>query len=137
MDMKTKKIVLILSILVLVLAAASVYFYLQSKGKAKNASGQSQAEIKALVAKVGKLLVLPEDETPTVATVSDPEKLKDQQFFTDAKKGDKVLIYTNAKKAILYDPVANKIITIAPINIGQEETQGEQSGLQNQETPKQ
>ena len=63
-------------------------------------------------------MVLPEDEEPSVATVADPEQLAGQPFFSKAKKGDKVLIYTNAQKAILYDPVAKKIIDIAPLNIG-------------------
>ena len=53
-----------------------------------------------------------------MATVSDLEKLKDQPFFAKAKIGDKVLIYTDAKKAILYDPVNDKIVEVAPINIG-------------------
>jgi hypothetical protein len=108
----------ILIALVVVLAGTSVYFYKASKGGTQDKTA-SQAEAKALAAKVGKLIVLPSDEVPTIATVSDPEKLKDQNFFADAKKGDKVLIYTNAKKAILYDPVANKVVTIAPINIAQ------------------
>ena len=55
-------------------------------------------------------------ETPTIATVSDPEALKNQAFFVDAKKGYKVLIYSNAKKAFLYDPSADKIVNIAPLN---------------------
>ena len=30
-----------------------------------------------------------------------------------------MIIYTNAKRAILYDPTANKIVEMAPLNIGQ------------------
>lgn len=48
----------------------------------------------------------------------DPEKLRDQPFFANAQRGDKVLIYANAKKAILYNPPSNKIIEVAPVNIG-------------------
>jgi hypothetical protein len=55
-----------------------------------------------------------------VATVSDPEKLKEQPFFTQAKKGDKLLIYAKARKAILYDPAINKIIEVSTLNIGNE-----------------
>ncbi|MEK7603618.1 MAG: hypothetical protein AAB461_00675 [Patescibacteria group bacterium] len=75
-------------------------------------------ENKELVAAVSKLIVLPEGEEPTLATVSDPDKLKDQPFFAKAKRGDKVLIYTNSRKAILYDQENNRIVEVAPINIG-------------------
>ena len=104
---------LIMVVLVIILALTSAYFYKQSKS---DPNAASQAEIKSLVQKVGRLAILPTDETPTVATVSDPDALKSQAFFVDAKKGDKVLIYSNAKKAILYDPVADKIVNIAPLN---------------------
>jgi hypothetical protein len=50
--------------------------------------------------------------------ISDPEKLKGQAFFAKAKIGDNVLIYTASKKAYLYDPVANKILEVAPIDFG-------------------
>lgn len=105
--------------LIVVFAGATVYFYRQFSVASKNPQQIAQAEARELSAEVGKLIVLPADESPTVATVSDPEALKDQAFFTGAKQGDKVLIYTNAKKAILYDPSIKKIINIAPINIGQ------------------
>lgn len=62
-------------------------------------------------------LTLPSDEQPTVATVSDPNKLKDQPFFAGAEKDDKLLIYTNSKKAIIYRPSTNKIINVGPIAI--------------------
>lgn len=72
-------------------------------------------ENKLLIAEVGKLIVLPVEEEPTIATVSDLNKLKDQPFFAKAQLGDKVLIYTDAKKAILYRPVDKKIIELAPL----------------------
>lgn len=109
-----KYLPLILVLLVIVLGLTSAYFYKKSTSK----EDAAQAEVKSLVQKVGKIAVLPTDETPTVATVSDPEALKGQVFFVDAKKGDKVLIYSNAKKAILFDPVQNKIINIAPLSVG-------------------
>ena len=70
-----------------------------------------------LLARAGALIVLPEGEEPTIATVTDPEKLQDQAFFANAKTGDKVLIYTRAKKAYLFDPVANKLIEVAPLTV--------------------
>ncbi|MES3006043.1 MAG: hypothetical protein V4664_03800 [Patescibacteria group bacterium] len=108
-----KYIVLLLITLVILLAGISVYLY---KKNTNNPEAISQAEVKSLVTKVGRLMILPQGETPTIATVSDPEALKDQAFFADAKKGDKVLIYSNAKKAILYSPSEDKIVTIAPLN---------------------
>lgn len=107
----------ILMILVFLLAAATVFMYLQYSGLKADPTKEAQAEAVKLATQVGKLIVLP-DEAPTVATVTDVEKLKDQPFFANAKNGHKVLIYTGAKKAILFDPVNNKIIEVAPINIG-------------------
>jgi hypothetical protein len=54
----------------------------------------------------------------TMATILDPAELADQPFFMSAQKGDKVLLYTNAKKAILYSPSQNKIVDVAPVNLG-------------------
>jgi len=96
------------------------HFYTRSNDLENNPQKVAQKENDALIATVGKLMFLPTGENPTVATVADPEKLKDQPFFTNAKKGDKVLIYTNARKAILYNPDSNKIVEIAPVNIGQQ-----------------
>ncbi len=104
--------------LIIILAGIAFYFYTQYNDLKADPEAQATEEIDALVMEVGKLIVLPADERPTVATVTDMDKLKDQPFFANAQNGYKVLIYTQAKKAILYDPIARKIIEVAPINIG-------------------
>jgi type II secretory pathway pseudopilin PulG len=85
----------------------------------KNPSARAQQENQDLIKKVGELVALPNDEQPTIATVSDPAKLADQPFFARTKVGDKVLIYQKAGKAILYRPAEHKIIELAPLNIEQ------------------
>jgi hypothetical protein len=105
----------ILAVLVVLFASLTAYFFQQSR-KA-GSENETQAETRALVRKVGNLIVLPDDEIPTIATVSDPEALKGQAFFDGAKKGYKVLIYTNAKKAILFDPASGKIVNVAPLTM--------------------
>jgi len=119
----SKKILISLIAILLIAAAVapSYYFYNQyqkSQQLLKNPTEAAKEEVNALVAKVGQLLELPQGEEPTVATVSDKNKLKDQAFFAKSENGDKVLIYTNAKKAILYRPSTNKVIDVAPVNIG-------------------
>jgi hypothetical protein len=82
-----------------------------------------QAEVDALVLKVGKLIALPTDESPTVATVTDASKVKDQPFFKNAKNEDKVLIYQKTAKAILYRPSENRIIEVGAVNINNQPIQ--------------
>ncbi len=108
----------VVPVIAVVAIIAAGYLYSQVRVLKQNPQAVAQKEVADLVAKVGKLVVLPEDESPTVATVSDPEALKDQAFFAKAVQGDKVLIYAEAKKAILYSVSLNKVIDVAPLNIG-------------------
>ncbi|MBX4187003.1 MAG: hypothetical protein KW802_01945 [Candidatus Doudnabacteria bacterium] len=105
-------------VLLLATTGAAGYYYNQFDQLKKHPNKAAADETAATIAAVGKLLVLPAGETPTLATVTEPDKLKDQPFFAFAKKGDKVLIYTKAKKAVLYNPTENKIVEVAPVNIG-------------------
>lgn len=123
----------VMVVFIVVLALTSLYFYTQSSSAKvqikrlqaeladvrQNPGKAAREETMSLLQRVGKLIVLPEGEEPTVATVNDPERLKVQPFFAKAKQGDKVLIYTNTKKAILYDPVGNIIVEVAPVSFGQ------------------
>jgi hypothetical protein len=108
----------VLIIVLLILAAGALFLYVQVSALKQDPEAAARKEAEDLVAVVGKLILLPKDEVPTVATVSDPSKLSDQAFFTKAKVGDKVLLYPTARKAYLYDPKANKVLEVAPINLG-------------------
>lgn len=109
-------------VIVIVAVTTAAYFYMQyqkAQQLLKNPTLAAQQQTIALLAQVGKLIELPADEQPVIYTVSDSSKLKDQPFFAHATNGDKVIIYTKARKAILYDPAANIIVDVAPVNLGQ------------------
>lgn len=72
-------------------------------------------ELRALVTDVGHHMLLPTDETPTLATVSDMHALEGQEFFRNAQEGDKVLMYMRSQRAIIYRPSIDKIIEVGPI----------------------
>lgn len=108
------------AVLALALAGGGYYFFTQYRTNQAQSNPQTQSadEAKKLVKEVGKILDLPAGEDPTVATITDITRLSGQPFFQKGKNGDKVLIYTKAGKAILYDPVNKKVLDVAPINIG-------------------
>lgn len=108
---------IVVALLFLVLSVAAFHYYRQYSTLKKNPQEFARREAKQLVKQLSELIVLPEGEEPTVATVADLEKLQNQPFFAHAKKGDKVVIYSKARKAILYDPAAHKIVEVAPLNI--------------------
>ena len=110
-----KNLRIVLAVLAIIFAISTGYLFNKVSSQKILAPESPDVEAKNLEAIVGKLIVLPIGETPTVATVSDPNALTSQAFFMNAKKGDRVLIYAKAKKAILYDPVLNKIINVAPL----------------------
>ena len=109
---------LILGVLLVAAAGAALYYWRQYADIKQNPEKISQQEVMRLVSLIGRHLILPEGETPTIATVTDPDRLKGKPFFAHAKQGDKVLIYATAKKAILYDPAADRIVEVAPLTIG-------------------
>ncbi|KXK09623.1 MAG: hypothetical protein QY330_02150 [Candidatus Dojkabacteria bacterium] len=64
---------------------------------------------------VAKKLLIPDDEKPTVATISDIEQLKlsNPNFYFYAQNGDRLLVYSD--KAVIYRESQDIIIAIVPI----------------------
>ncbi|HCU70706.1 MAG TPA: hypothetical protein DIC35_03040 [Candidatus Moranbacteria bacterium] len=104
------------------IGATAFYFYVQYRkpGMVPNVSLSSveQAKKDADETKriVGEAIELPDDEEPILATVTDVKKVKNQKFFAKAQNGDRVLIYTINKKAILFRPSTNKIIEVSQVS---------------------
>lgn len=118
-------------IVVAAIAAAGVMYqkYQETKKKVDALSNPQEAarqETQKTIDAVGKLIELPSNETPTIATITDKDKLKEQAFFAKAENNDKVLIYPQAKKAILYRPSTNKVIEVGAVNITQQDQKTKQ-----------
>lgn len=114
---KSKTIIKVLLLVVILLSGFLIHQVLNKSEVSKNIDHTTLAkeERDDLLRRVGAHIVLPTDEAPTLATVSDPSQLKQYPFFENAITGDKVLIYSQNKKAILYRPSEDKIVVIAPI----------------------
>jgi hypothetical protein len=97
--------------------------------KPENAPEVAKAEIDLLVDEISTIMLLPEDETPSLLTVTDLERLRDQKFYENAKNGDKVLVYRFARKAILYRPSERRIIEVGTVNV--QET-GDTAGVETE-----
>lgn len=134
-----KLIFLIFILLIIVLAVPAIYFgneYRMKQELAKNPTKAKEQEVEDIVAKVGKLIKLP-NEVPSVATVSDITKLQGQTLFQNAQNGDKVLIFSKAKRAIVYRPAENLIVEIGNVVVAPEEASAQnQAPAQNSETVK-
>lgn len=107
-----KVVIAVLSILVLLGFGAAAFFYMNG-----NSEKNPQTRAVDVKNKVAKLIDVPKDEVPTLGTVSDKEKLKGQPFFKDAQNEDIILIFPQAKKAIIYREKENRLINVGPIAI--------------------
>ena len=114
---KGKAILIVIAVIAVILLA---YGYVHTRNELKRLSdpqNNAQNETQKVVDKVGKLIVLPNDETPTAATVNDVGKLKSQEFFSRAQDGDKVLVYAKSGRAVLYRPSTNKVVEYSKVNL--------------------
>lgn len=117
-------IIAVLSILLVGSLSVSGYFYMQWKKVTTVVvvdPEKEREEVQEITAVVGTFLELPSGEEPTIATVVDREKLRNQSFFNSSENGDKVLIYSIAQKAILYRPSTQKVVEVAPIYFNKEQ----------------
>ncbi|PIR75013.1 MAG: hypothetical protein CO030_05470 [Candidatus Magasanikbacteria bacterium CG_4_9_14_0_2_um_filter_42_11] len=110
-----KIVVWLLLVLALIGATGTYYFYHKYSVLIQDPTVSSQKDLDKTLAAVEKLMMLPDGETPTMATILDKNKLADQAFFAKAENDDVLLAYTKSLQAILYRPSTNKIIKVAPI----------------------
>lgn len=122
LNKKTLMLICVAGFLLLVVAAAPGYYFYTEYSKAqlqlKNPTKAAQMELEETIKKVSKHILLP-NEAPTMATVSDVSKLKEQVFFANAKNGDKVLIFSQSKKAVLYRPENDILVEVSALEVAE------------------
>jgi hypothetical protein len=100
------------------------YFYRKYTTLAQSPEKVAQEESSKLKKQLSMLMDLPTDEEPTIATVADKEKLKDQEFFKRANNGDKLFIYSKTGKVILFRPEEKRIIEVGQANFQPDNASG-------------
>jgi hypothetical protein len=86
------------------------------KASSRNSGEELANEI---LEKVNDLVDIPLDPRPTVATISDIDRLKEaNDFFSVADNGDYLIL--TGSRALLYDPDRNIVLDVAPFQINRE-----------------
>lgn len=106
----------ILISIVLVIVGITIWLVYDQHQKDNNLN-----DVQVVVRRVSSLAILPQNETPALATVTDKSKLQ-TPFLQQADNGDRILIYEKAKKVIIYRPSINKIVDIGPVDIAPAKT---------------
>jgi len=75
----------------------------------------AQSQDGGVVDRVSAVVETPH-EAPTVATVRDTNKLSSDALRSRARNGDVLLVYSKAKRLVLYRPSTQKIVEMLTIN---------------------
>lgn len=114
-----RRLTIVIVLIVLALIIGGVYGYFKYNSKASSEK-RAQAETIRLVKEVRKIMILPETDVPAVFDIQDPVLLTSQQaFFAGAEKGDKLLVYPQLGKAIIYSPSRRVIVNVGPVTFDQ------------------
>jgi hypothetical protein len=114
--MQIKKLLSILVTIVVIAALAfGAYSYYRLSHVKSDTEISTKVGVDDLITRLSQLYLVPNGEVPTIATVTDPEKIKEKAMFISVEVGDKVFLFTNAGKAVLYRPSLDKIVDIVSI----------------------
>lgn len=106
-----KKTPIVVGIAVLLVVIIGVYLIFFQ-------TGEDLDDMITIRSRIEKHMVLPEGEEPAMATIADKNKVN-TPFLKSAENGDKMLVYQNAKKVILYRPSIDRIIDVGPVSIAE------------------
>ncbi len=94
-------------LLIVILATGGLWYKNSRKSDPYDPKTVSQ-----VIQNVGNHIILPNGETPKVVRVTNPDLLKNNNFFVNSKKDDRVLIYRQSNMVILYRPSIDKIVKV-------------------------
>jgi flagellar biosynthesis/type III secretory pathway M-ring protein FliF/YscJ len=118
---KAKKLAFFI-ILLLILSGLFYYLFWYAKTESYKQK-KADKESAELIKEVGEMMILPPGK-PAIFTVQDPDLLAGQQaFFKGAEKGDSLIVYSEAGKAIIYSKKRNLIVNVGPVTFDQSKDQ--------------
>ncbi len=91
-----------------VLIAGGIFYVAQLR------KGPNLDKVTVVTSVLSKHMILPTNEQPIIATVTDKSALK-TPFLREADDGDKIIIYEKAKRVIIYRPSTDRIVDIGPV----------------------
>lgn len=112
-----------LVVLAVLAVGVLVWQYMDARAELKRYNDPAAAvakESEDTVSEVGKVMVLPTGEQPIPALVKDEAKFADNPVFEGVKNGDKLLIYQEKRKVIIYRPSTKQIVNVITIAANQE-----------------
>jgi len=78
--------------------------------------GNNNSEESDLISAVSRHIILPSNESPAQLTIVDASKVQ-SQFLKKTQDGDRVLVYQNNRKAIIYRPSIDRIVDVGFVQI--------------------
>ncbi|MFH0830712.1 MAG: hypothetical protein V1895_01475 [Parcubacteria group bacterium] len=121
----TKKNIIVAAIVVLL--AAAIGYLLWQNYQLRSPEGQQRATERAnqsLIQEVSSKILLPSDQTPTIATITNVDELRkvNENFYKEAQNGDQILFYST--RAVIYRKGDGKIINVAPVTLNPSDQKG-------------
>lgn len=110
-------LVIVVAIVFVVVAIAAIFFAGQFFATQSNSKTADDATKDRILGKVESLYMVPEG-TPTIALVQNKSQLNGQAFYSNVENGDYLVVYDQAKLALIYREAVNKLINVAPIAVG-------------------
>lgn len=122
MTKNRKKLQLFIIVTLAILLGGLSFDYFRKKNSQNSLTEVQEIqkrEAEKIIKKLGHHIVLPTDEEPVIATVTDAEKLKQRSKFYDlARDGYKVILYKD--RAILYDLGRDIIVSIIAVSYSED-----------------
>lgn len=110
-----RKLVLIGLLLGLSLVLVNYVSLRQKVALAKDPVKNQAAEAKKMTRQLRRLVVLPDNQEPKIATIINAEAARKQnrQFYAHASDGDVVVVY--GETAYIYNPKLKRVVNMGPV----------------------
>ena len=101
---RMKVFLIVVVTLILAMAGTLIFMFVRSQA----------TDDASIIERAGKHIILP-SETPNITTIEKSSELKSQPFFSGVEDGDKILIYAESARIIIYRPSQNILVNVGPI----------------------